>query len=133
MAPYVIGVLPRYVEIRTIIHRVVIQSIELLKPRYITKGKHIYVASTSHVWRLIPVSLPMQIQQLLQEKQFSLSLILAVSNCYKVNPFTPDSDHSKIDKFSKIANWLKLENNWHCSKILLNSFPTNEYTLGLCP
>lgn len=38
-----------------------------------------YVASTSHVWRLIPVSIPMQIQQLLHDKQFSLALMLAVS------------------------------------------------------
>ena len=77
--PYVIGLLPRYVEIRTISPRALIQSIELSKPRYITQGKHMYVASTSHVWRLIPVSIPMQIQQLLQDKQFSLALMLAVS------------------------------------------------------
>lgn len=75
--PYVIGLLPRYVEIRTISPRALIQSIELSKPRYITQGKHMYVASTSHVWRLIPVSIPMQIQQLLQDKQFSLALMLA--------------------------------------------------------
>lgn len=77
--PYVIGLLPRYVEIRTISPRALIQSIELPKPRYITQGKHMYVASTSYVWRLIPVSLPMQIQQLLQDKQFNLALMLAVS------------------------------------------------------
>lgn len=75
--PYVIGLLPRYVEIRTISPRALIQSIELPKPRYITQGKHMYVASTSYVWRLIPVSLPMQIQQLLQDKQFNLALMLA--------------------------------------------------------
>lgn len=78
--PYVIGLLPRYVEIRTISPRALIQSIELPKPRFITQGKHMYVASTSHVWRLIPVSIPMQIQQLLQDKQFSLALMLAVSH-----------------------------------------------------
>jgi len=77
--PYVIGLLSRYVEIRTISPRALIQSIELPKPRYITQGKHLYVASTSHVWRLLPVSIPMQIQQLLQDKQFSLALMLAVS------------------------------------------------------
>ena len=78
--PYVIGLLPRYVEIRTISPRALIQSIELPKPRFITQGKHMYVASTSHVWRLIPVSIPMQIQQLLHDKQFSLALMLAVSH-----------------------------------------------------
>ncbi|XP_048578453.1 vam6/Vps39-like protein [Nematostella vectensis] len=75
--PYVIGVLPRYIEMRTISPRALIQSIELQKPRFIAKGKHIYVASTSHVWRLVPVALPMQIQQLLQDKQFTLALMLA--------------------------------------------------------
>ena len=83
--PYVIGILPRYVEIRTISPRVLIQSIELSKPRYITQGKHMYVASTSCVWRLIPVAIPMQIQQLLQDKQFSLALMLAVSQCYIIS------------------------------------------------
>ena len=85
MEPYVIGILPRYVEIRTISPRVLIQSIELSKPRYITQGKHMYVASTSCVWRLIPVAIPMQIQQLLQDKQFSLALMLAVSQCYSIS------------------------------------------------
>lgn len=75
--PYVIGLLQRYVEIRTISPRALIQSIELPKPRFITQGKHMYVASTSNVWRLIPVSIPMQIQQLLQDKQFSLALMMA--------------------------------------------------------
>jgi hypothetical protein len=79
VVPYVIGVLPRYVEVRTINPRALIQSIELQKPRYITKGKHIYIASTSHVWQLVPESFPMQIQQLLQDKQFNLALMLAVS------------------------------------------------------
>ncbi|PFX22208.1 Vam6/Vps39-like protein [Stylophora pistillata] len=75
--PYVIGLLPRYVEIRTISPRALIQSIELPKSRFIARGKHMYIASSSFVWRLIPVSIPMQIQQLLQDKQFSLALMLA--------------------------------------------------------
>jgi len=78
--PFIIGVLPRYAEVRTINPRALIQSIELQKPRYITQGKHVYIASTSHVWQLVPVSIPMQIQQLLQDKQFNLALMLAVSS-----------------------------------------------------
>lgn len=39
----------------------------------------IYVASNHFVWRLIPVSIATQIQQLLQDKQFELALQLAVS------------------------------------------------------
>ena len=74
-----IGILPKYVEIRTVEPRALVQSIDLNKPRLISHGKHVYVASTSHVWRLVPVSIPMQILQLLQEKQFELALMLAVS------------------------------------------------------
>lgn len=75
--PYVIALLPRYVEIRTISPRALIQSIDLPKSRFIAHGKHLYIASPSYVWRLIPVSIPMQIQQLLHDKQFSLALMLA--------------------------------------------------------
>lgn len=39
----------------------------------------IYVASNHFVWRLIPVPMATQIQQLLQDKQFELALQLAVS------------------------------------------------------
>ena len=37
---------------------------------------------------------------------------------------------SKIDKFSKIANRVKLKDKQHHSKVLLNSFPMNGDTLG---
>ena len=80
--PYMIGILPKYVEIRTVDPRALVQSIELSKPRLISHGKHIYVASSSHVWRLVPVPIPMQISQLLQEKQFELALLLAVSTVH---------------------------------------------------
>lgn len=39
----------------------------------------VYVASNHFVWRLVPVSISSQIQQLLQDKQFELALQLAVS------------------------------------------------------
>ena len=47
------------------------------------------------------------------------------------NRFTPDSTKSKTDKFSKITNWVKLKNNEHRSKVLLNSFPMNSHTLRI--
>lgn len=40
---------------------------------------HVYVASNNYIWRLEPVPLPRQIQQLVDEKQFELALHLAVS------------------------------------------------------
>ena len=39
------------------------------------------------------------------------------------NPFTFHRAKSKIDKCSKITNWVKLKNKQHHSKVLLNSFP----------
>ncbi|KAL0603095.1 Vam6/Vps39-like protein [Plecturocebus cupreus] len=77
--PYIIAVLPRYVEIRTFEPRLLVQSIELQRPRFITSGGSniIYVASNHFVWRLIPVPMATQIQQLLQDKQFELALQLA--------------------------------------------------------
>ncbi|XP_046859484.1 vam6/Vps39-like protein [Xenia sp. Carnegie-2017] len=75
--PYMIGILPKFLEVRTVEPRALVQSIELSKPRFIAHDKFIYVASSSHVWRLVPAPLPMQIQQLLNEKQFDLALLLA--------------------------------------------------------
>ena len=40
-------------------------------------------------------------------------------------PFTPDSAKSKIDKFSKITNWVKLETLQLHNKVLLSGFPMN--------
>lgn len=36
--PYIVAVLPRYVEIRTLEPRLLVQSIELQRPRFITSG-----------------------------------------------------------------------------------------------
>ena len=49
-----------------------------------------------------------------------------------VNPFTPESAKSIIDKFSKIKNWIKLKNKQHHCKVLLNGFPTNGDILEVC-
>ncbi|XP_006825770.1 vam6/Vps39-like protein [Saccoglossus kowalevskii] len=77
-APYMIAVLPRYVEIRTIEPRLLVQSIDLQKPRFITLGSgHVYIASSHFVWRLVPVPITVQIRELLQDKQFELALHLA--------------------------------------------------------
>ncbi|KAG8449632.1 hypothetical protein GDO86_016319 [Hymenochirus boettgeri] len=77
--PYIIAVLPRYVEVRTFEPRLLVQSIELQRPRFVTSGgpNIVYVASNHFVWRLVPVSIAIQIQQLLQDKQFELALQLA--------------------------------------------------------
>ena len=46
-----------------------------------------------------------------------------------VHLFTPDSARSKIDKFSKTTNMVKLINKQYHSKVLLISFPMNGHTL----
>ena len=49
------------------------------------------------------------------------------------NRFPPDKAKFKIDKVSKITNWVKLKNKQHHSKVLLNRFLINGHTLGFCP
>ena len=50
-----------------------------------------------------------------------------------INPFTSDSAKYKIDKFSKVTIWVKLKNNHHHSKVLLDGFPMNGHTLEFYP
>ncbi|XP_043929951.1 vam6/Vps39-like protein isoform X1 [Protopterus annectens] len=96
--PYIIAVLPRYVEIRTFEPRLLVQSIELQRPRFITSGgpNIVYVASNHFVWRLVPVSISTQIKQLLHDKQFELALQLA--------KMKDDSDGDKAQQIQHIQN-----------------------------
>ncbi|XP_063803565.1 vam6/Vps39-like protein [Pseudophryne corroboree] len=96
--PYIIAVLPRYVEVRTFEPRLLVQSIELQRPRFITSGgpNIVYVASNHFVWRLVPVSIATQIQQLLQDKQFELALQLA--------RMKDDADGEKRQQINHIQN-----------------------------
>uniref|UniRef100_A0A7N8XH43 VPS39 subunit of HOPS complex n=1 Tax=Mastacembelus armatus TaxID=205130 RepID=A0A7N8XH43_9TELE len=96
--PYIIAVLPRYVEIRTFEPRLLVQSVELQRPRFIiSAGPNIvYVASNHFVWRLVPVSIASQIRQLLQDKQFELALQLA--------KMKDDSDGDKKQQIHHIQN-----------------------------
>ena len=48
-----------------------------------------------------------------------------------INPFTPDSAESKIDKCFKSTNSVKFENKLHHSKVRLDGFPINGH--GFCP
>uniref|UniRef100_A0A8C6L4Q0 VPS39 subunit of HOPS complex n=1 Tax=Nothobranchius furzeri TaxID=105023 RepID=A0A8C6L4Q0_NOTFU len=96
--PYIIAVLPRYVEIRTIEPRLLVQSVELQRPRFITSAGSdiVYIASNHFVWRLVPVSIATQIRQLLQDKQFELALQLA--------KMKDDSDGDKKQQIHHIQN-----------------------------
>ena len=71
--------LPKHIEICSRSPKLTIQRINIQSTKHIVKGPHCYIASTTHVWRLVPVSLEKQIQQLIGEKQFEMALTLAVS------------------------------------------------------
>ncbi|KAM3919217.1 vam6/Vps39-like protein isoform 4-T4 [Leptodactylus fuscus] len=119
--PYLIAVLPRYVEVRTFEPRLLVQSIELQRPRFITSGGRniVYVASNHFVWRLVPVSIATQIQQLLQDKQFELALQLArmkddadgekrqqihhIQNLYAFNLFCQKRFDESMQVFAKLG------------------------------
>ncbi|CAG5133152.1 unnamed protein product, partial [Candidula unifasciata] len=76
--PYLIAILQKFVEVRTIDPKNLIQNISLPKTRLICQGDGcIYVASPNNVWRLAPTPNANQIKQLLQAKQFELALKLA--------------------------------------------------------
>ncbi|MED6290196.1 Vam6/Vps39-like protein [Characodon lateralis] len=96
--PYIIAVLPRYVEIRTLEPRLLVQNVELQRPRFISSAgpNIVYVASNHFVWRLVPVSIASQIRQLLQDKQFELALQLA--------KMKDDSDGDKKQQIHHIQN-----------------------------
>ncbi|XP_070698619.1 vam6/Vps39-like protein [Pempheris klunzingeri] len=106
--PYIIAVLPRYVEIRTFEPRLLVQSVELQRPRFITSAgpNIVYVASNHFVWRLVPVSIASQIRQLLQDKQFELALQLA--------KMKDDSDGDKKQQIRHIQNLFAF--NLFCQK-----------------
>ncbi|KAM4013849.1 vam6/Vps39-like protein [Anomaloglossus baeobatrachus] len=119
--PYIIAVLPRYVEVRTFEPRLLVQSIELQRPRFITSGGSniVYVASNHFVWRLVSVSIATQIQQLLQDKQFELALQLArmkddadsekrqqihhIQNLYAFNLFCQKRFDESMQVFAKLG------------------------------
>ncbi|XP_049596676.1 vam6/Vps39-like protein isoform X1 [Syngnathus scovelli] len=106
--PYIIAVLPRYVEIRTLEPRLLVQSVELQRPRFITSAgpNVVYVASNHFVWRLVPVSIATQIRQLLEDKQFELALQLA--------KMKDDSDGDKKQQIHHIQNLYAF--NLYCQK-----------------
>lgn len=76
--PYLVGILPKLVEVRTIDPKLMIQNMQLNKARLICQGSGVmYVASQSNLWRLQPMPASQQIRDLLQNKQFELALKLA--------------------------------------------------------
>ena len=64
-------------------------------------------------------------------EQLSMLGVSILPNCLSEHNTIKEVKHntflnrSTIHKFSKIANWVKLENKQHHSNVLLNCFPMN--------
>ncbi|XP_067938529.1 vam6/Vps39-like protein [Watersipora subatra] len=101
-APYLIGVLPRYVEVRTIEPKHMIQTIALDKPRILTHTRDgsLYIASVQGVWRLAYLPVSMQIDQLISNKEFELALLLSDTDSME----NDDSRHENSRRLHTIKN-----------------------------
>mmetsp|Transcript_10447 Transcript_10447/g.26817 ORF Transcript_10447/g.26817 Transcript_10447/m.26817 type:complete len:994 (-) Transcript_10447:2337-5318(-) len=77
MAPYVLAITPRDVEVRTVDSAQLVQRIPLPKARFICLGEAMYVASPTNCWRLEPVEMGIQIKDLMASGEFEEALNLA--------------------------------------------------------
>eukprot|EP00038_Savillea_parva_P002865 m.118520 g.118520 ORF g.118520 m.118520 type:complete len:956 (+) comp10983_c0_seq4:278-3145(+) len=77
MAPYVLAITPRDLEVRTVDSAQLVQRIDLPKARFICLGEAMYVASPTNCWRLEPVEMGVQIKDLMAAGEFDEALNLA--------------------------------------------------------
>lgn len=101
--PYLLSTLSYGIEVRTSEPRMLIQKVELQKPRFIipcARGK-LYVASTSYVWCLLQTPVKVQIPLLLKDKLFELALKLA--------DLLNDTEAEKTDAKHHIKNLLAVD------------------------
>jgi len=77
--PYLISVLSKSIEIRTDEPSVLIQTVELPRPRLATRAAQgrVYIAAQGLVWLLTMVPVAEQVPQLLRDKQFELAVTVA--------------------------------------------------------
>ncbi|KNC56116.1 vesicle fusion protein [Thecamonas trahens ATCC 50062] len=75
--PYVLGLLSKSIEVRSMHTQNLVQAIPLTKPRFLTaKGSAVYVATTYSIFRLIPFPLPIQINELVEERLYEEAICL---------------------------------------------------------
>lgn len=77
VAPYAVALTTRDVEVRTMDSVALVQRIDLPKAKFICQDTAVYVASPSNCWRLEPVALNLQINDLLKLREFDEALQLA--------------------------------------------------------
>lgn len=95
--PYIIGILPKFIEVRTIETKLLIQQKELHHAKFICQGSgNIYVASVNFIWRICPMPIAYQIRQLLENHEFELALRLA--------EMTDEQDEEKQKRVHNIKN-----------------------------
>lgn len=76
--PYVIGVLPKCVEVQSLFDgsKSAVQQIHAKAKLITIKGECIYIASPKDIWRLTPISLVDQIDELVRIKSYDEALSL---------------------------------------------------------
>jgi len=77
VAPYAVALTSKEVEVRTMESVALVQRIDLPKAKFICQDKAVYIASPSNCWRLEPVALNLQINDLLKIGEFDEALQLA--------------------------------------------------------
>lgn len=75
--PYLIGVLPRHVEVQSLFEgRSAVQIIQMKAKLIVVKEDCIYIASPKEIWRLVPIPLVDQIDELVRIKSYDEALTL---------------------------------------------------------
>ena len=98
--PYCIGILSRFVEVRTVFEgsTSAVQTMPLKGAKILcVKDNNIFVGSSSHIWKLTPVSMSLQIQQLLEKKSYNEALVLSENL-----PADPNDEDAKTERIKFI-------------------------------
>jgi len=81
--PYLIALLPKFLEVRTTFGtQTLVQMVTLRSAKLMQIKKDIYVAAPNHIWRLVPIPVLSQVDQLVREKEYenAISLCESLSN-----------------------------------------------------
>ena len=104
--PYVVAILSKFLEVRTL-SDVLIQTIPLKLARFLAiKSSEIYVAAFNNVWKLVPLPMIQQVDQLVAERKYEEALALAESI-----PDTEPLKKSKIDSIKVLYAYYLFANN----------------------
>ncbi|KAJ3217609.1 Vam6/Vps39-like protein [Dinochytrium kinnereticum] len=68
--PYVVAMIGSFVEIRSLKSGAIVQKIDLPECRIMASTSFLYIASSSSVWRLLPLDFEDQIEQLISSSRF---------------------------------------------------------------